>query len=222
LAQVQGIIQSTIAIANQTRAAIRLPIGSRARFVISIADLNGNLLALYRMPDATMFSVDVAVTKSRNVIYFTTGGPTDLPGLPPGTAVTNRTLGFASQPLYPSGINGTPLAPFFNSLFLNDLEYPCTQGSQPTKPYQSGVVFFPGSTPLYVNGQLAGGLGVSGDGVDQDDFVAAAGAGEVNASGAYNPPGPNNYAAPAAIQADNFLIGGVRLPYQKFPRNPTD
>ena len=34
---------------------------------------------------------------------------------------------------------------------------------------QNGVVFFPGSTPLYKNGVLVGGLGVSGDGVDQDD-----------------------------------------------------
>lgn len=208
LAQVQTIVQQTIATGNLTRAAIRLPVGSRARFVIAVADLDGSLLALYRMPDATVFSVDVAVAKSRNVIYFS--GPNaavDLPGVPPGTAVTSRTIGFAAQPLFPSGIDGTPAGPFF-PLFQKDLANPCTQGSQPTNSNQNGIVFFPGSLPLYVNGKLAGGLGVSGDGVDQDDYAAAGGA--------------TGFAAPTSIQADQILIDGVRLPYQKFPRNPTD
>ena len=72
---------------------------------------------------------------------------------------------------------------------------------------QSGVVFFPGSEPLYINGNLVGGLGVSGDGVDQDDYVTAGGAAGFEPS--------------AAIRADQITIGGVRLPYLKFPRNPT-
>jgi uncharacterized protein GlcG (DUF336 family) len=208
LAQVQTIVQQTVATGNLTRAAIRLPVGSRARFVIAVADLDGTLLALYRMPDATVFSVDVAVAKSRNVIYFSgaTANP-DLPGVPGSTAVTNRTIGFAAQPLYPSGIDGTAPGPFF-PLFLKDLANPCTQGSQAANANQSGVVFFPGSLPLYLNGQLVGGLGVSGDGVDQDDYAAYGGA-----AGFY---------APANIHADQITVGGVRLPYQKFPENPTD
>ena len=208
LTPVQTIVQQAIATGNLTRAAIRLPVGSRARFVIAVADLDGSLLALYRMPDATVFSVDVAVAKSRNVIYFSGQNATaDLPGVPLGTAVTNRTIGFAAQPLFPSGIDGTPPGPFF-PLFQKDLANPCTQGSQPATANQSGVVFFPGSLPLYLNGQLIGGLGVSGDGVDQDDYDAAGGAA--------------GFAAPTAIQADQIVIDNVRLPYQKFPRNPTD
>lgn len=208
LAQVQQIVQQVIATANVTRAAIRLPVGSRAKFVISVADLDGALLALYRMSDATMFSVDVAVAKSRNVIYFSgRNAEVDIPGVPPGTAVTNRTIGFAAQPLYPSGINGTEPGPFFQ-LFLNDLAHPCTQGSQPANSNQNGVVFFPGSLPLYLNGKLVGGLGVSGDGVDQDDYAAAGGA--------------VDFQAPMAIRADNIILRGVRLPYQKFPENPTN
>ena len=35
--------------------------------VISVSDLNGNILAIYRMPDSTIFSIDVALTKARNV-----------------------------------------------------------------------------------------------------------------------------------------------------------
>jgi uncharacterized protein GlcG (DUF336 family) len=204
--EVQSIIQNTVATANLTRAVLRLPEGSRARFAISVADLDGHLLALYRMPDATMFSVDVAVAKARNVIYFSSA-PNELSPLPQGTAVTNRTIGFAAQPFFPSGIDGTSPGPFF-SLFQYDLANPCTQGHQAANPFRNGVVFFPGSAPLYKGSQLVGGIGVSGDGVDQDDFVAAAGA--------------TGFAAPQSIRADNYSIRGVPMPYQKFPRDPED
>ena len=97
--------------------------------------------------------------------------------------------------------------PFFN-LYQQDVANPCTQGFQVAGPNQSGVVFFPGSVPLYRNGMLVGGLGISGDGVDQDDYVAAGGAA--------------GFEAPAAIRADQITVQGVRLPYQKFPTNPTN
>jgi uncharacterized protein GlcG (DUF336 family) len=210
LAQVQAIVQNTIATANLTRAVFRLPEGSRARFAIAVADLDGHLLALYRMPDATTFSTDVAVAKARNAVYFSSSAAdvaSELNQVPAGTAVTNRTIGFGAQPLYPSGIDGSAPGPFFN-LFQFDLANPCTQGHQPANPNQNGVVFFPGSVPLFVNGKLVGGLGVSGDGVDQDDWAAAGGAA--------------GFQAPANIRADQIVIRNVRLPYQKFPRDPED
>ena len=207
-AEVEGIVNAAVAEANLTRAVIRLPIGSRARMVIAVSDLDGSIIALHRMDDATVFSIDVAVAKARNVIFFS--GPnraaSDLPGVPMGTAVTNRTIGFAAQPIYPPGIDGTAPGPFF-SLYQFDALHPCTQGSQAANPNQNGIVFFPGSLPLYKNGVLVGGLGVSGDGVDQDDFVTSAGA--------------TGFDAPANIQADQIIDQGVRLPYLKFPQNPT-
>jgi uncharacterized protein GlcG (DUF336 family) len=207
-AEVGSIVQNAIATANVTRAVIRLPPGQRTRMVISVADLDGSLLALYRMPDATVFSIDVAVGKARNMIYFNSGSvnPNDLPGVPVGTAVTSRTISFGAQPLFPSGIDGTPPGPFF-PLFVNDVNHPCTQGSQPANSNQNGIVFFPGSEGLYRNGKLVGGLGVSGDGVDQDDYVTAGGAA--------------GWEPPSAMRADQIVINNVRLPYQKFPENPT-
>ncbi len=205
---VATIINHAVATAAMTRAVIRLPAGSRSRMTIAVADLDGTVLALHRMPDGTVFSIDVAVAKARNVIYFSNpAGTSDLPGVPPGTAVTNRTIGFGAQPLFTPGIDGSGPGPFFN-LFLFDLAHPCTQGSQAANANQNGVVFFPGSLPLYKNGVLVGGLGVSGDGVDQDDFVTNAGA--------------KGFEAPIAMRADQVEVNGVRLPYQKFPRNPTD
>lgn len=41
---------------------------------------------------------------------------------------------------------------------------------------QSGLQTFPGAVPLYKNGRLVGAVGVSGDGVDEDDSAAFAGA----------------------------------------------
>jgi hypothetical protein len=37
---------------------------------------------------------------------------------------------------------------------------------------QNGLQIFPGGVPVYRNGVLVGGLGVSGDGIDQDDMIS--------------------------------------------------
>jgi uncharacterized protein GlcG (DUF336 family) len=213
-AEVRQILDRAVQIANQTRAVIRLPLGSRARMVIAVADLDGTIIGLNRMPDATVFSIDVAASKARNMIYFNSASRTDqdLNEVPIGTAVTNRTISFGAQPLFPPGIDGSGAGPFFN-LYMQDTLNPCTQGFQPAGPNQSGIVFFPGALGLYRNGVLVGGLGVSGDGVEQDDFVTSfAGQG---------------FEAPVEIRADQLELpsstsGMVRLPYLKFPRNPTD
>lgn len=209
-AEVKQIMDNAENTAKQTRAAIRLPPGERARMVIAVSDLKGNLIGLRRMPDATVFSVDVAATKARNMVYFTSADrvAADMPGVPIGTAVTNRTISFGAQPLFPPGIDGTQPGPFFND-YLYDVDHPCSQGFQALNtPNQSGIVFFPGSAGLFRNGTLVAGLGVSGDGVDQDDFVTNG--------------GTKGFEAPTNIRADQIMIDGVRLPYFKFPRNPTD
>jgi uncharacterized protein GlcG (DUF336 family) len=211
-AEVQGIIEKAAARARRTRAVIRLPLGTRAKFVYSVTDLQGNILGLYRDPDSTIFSLDVALTKARNVVYFSSANtdPLDrLPGVPPGTAYTNRTIGFTSQIFFPSGIFNSDPGPFYQ-LYDFDVRNPCTQGRQPRNPNQSGIVFFPGSAPLYKGGRLVGGFGVSGDGVEQDDYVTAGGV--------------EGFEPPESIRADQFMVdsrlGRVRLPYWKFPRNP--
>ncbi|MBS1828231.1 MAG: heme-binding protein [Acidobacteria bacterium] len=206
-ADVEGIIQRTVDRANRTRAVIRLPLGSRSKMAISVTDTDGTVLALFRMPDSTVFSMDVAVAKARNVVWFS--GPTrsqsDLPELPMNAAVTNRSIGFGAQSMFPSGITGSGPGPF-RQLYLNDLANPCTQGSQPKNANQNGIVFFPGSAPLYRGNTIVGGLGVSGDGVEQDDWVTAAGA--------------QGFDAPLSLRSDEYFIRGVRIPYWKFPRNP--
>ena len=206
MSEVDAIVKRAIATAKRTRALIRLPLNSYARMVIAVADVDGSILALHRMPDATVFSIDVAVAKSRNVIWFSGH---DLP-VPANTAVTNRTLNFGAQPFYPPGIDSNVFdpkpGPWFQSLFVKDLMNPCTQGSQPQNPNQNGIVFFAGSSPLYRGNVLAGGLGISGDGIEQDDYVTYFGAGEFLPS--------------QDLWADRVKVEGARLPMFKFPRQP--
>ncbi len=209
VADLNTIINQSRDFAKQTRAAIRLPFTETARMVFAIGDLNGNILAVYRQSDATVFSLDVAIAKARNVAYFSGSAVAaqDEVGLPSGTAITNRTISFGSQRFFPSGIDFAGSGPYRN-VFLTDSSNPCSQGGQATSANHNGIVFFPGSVPLYKNGVLIGGLGVSGDGVEQDDFVAAGGA--------------EGFEPPSSIRADQNRIDGVRMPYFKFPRNPTN
>lgn len=206
VSDVDAIVQRAIAQSKRTRAAIRLPMNSYARMVIAVADHEGTILALYRMPDATVFSIDVAVAKARNVVWFSSSSDLGLGN----AAVSNRTIGFGAQPLFPPGIDSAVFdpgpGPWFASVFQRDLANSCSQGSQPANRNQNGVVFFAGSSPLYRNRTLIGGLGVSGDGIEQDDYVTVAAAGE--------------FLPPQDLWADQQKVEGVRLPMFKFPRQP--
>jgi len=230
---VRRIVDQAVARASITRAQIRLPLTQPTSMVIAVSDQSGTILAAFRMDDSTVFSFDVAATKARNAYYFSTREGYEVlrdhvrmnpeyawepePPAGQGWAITNRTLGFGGQPLFPPGIDldGTTPGPWFN-LFLYDLANPCTEGPGPSRGgnrnylNQSGIVWFPGSAPLYKSGRLVGGVGVSGDGIEQDDYVTAAAV--------------SGFDAPAELRADRSVIrtrdGAVRLPYWKFPRNP--
>jgi uncharacterized protein GlcG (DUF336 family) len=81
---------------------------------------------------------------------------------------------------------------------------------------QNGLQIFPGGVPIYRNGTLIGGIGVSGDGIDQDDLVSFLGL--FNASGRV---GVGN--APLAMRADQLLVGPApaqRLLYVNCPFAP--
>ena len=310
---VEQIIVNGITAADKVRAAIRLDVdngfapGPRTRMVLSVADTSGEVLGLFRMPDATIFSIDVAVAKARNTAYYADPTPgvlqdedrLDFDGdgvfeatskslrnrlgdtIPVGTAFTNRTFRFVVEPRFPSGveINASRAAiaalqndedldlceqnrsiclqvapqsilrlPGINPVTAENLVdddplpfdvYGSAQNAfsvlafdsfVPTRNFrdlgdatvtiqgdgtaeplanQNGIVFFPGSTPLYARGgseALTGGFGVSGDGVDQDDVVTVA--------------GQEGFGPRDEIRVDQYTLAGVRLPFQKFNRNP--
>lgn len=83
---------------------------------------------------------------------------------------------------------------------------------------ENGIQIFPGSVPIYRGNQLIGGIGVSGDGIDQDDMISFLGlhnAGQ-RVGGIGN--------APQSIRADNVVVdlgdANVRLRYINCPFAP--
>jgi uncharacterized protein GlcG (DUF336 family) len=83
---------------------------------------------------------------------------------------------------------------------------------------QNGIQIFPGSVPIYRGNVLVGGIGVSGDGIDQDDMISFLG---LNNGGTRLANGIGN--APAAIRADTIVVAvgsGVRLRYVSCPFAP--
>lgn len=212
--EVDNIVMRCIVRAQRTRAAIRKPNGVSARVTISVADVSGKVLAIYRMPDATVFGYDVAPQKARTAVAFSDINQPlgqqlrNAIGFPVRAelAVTTRAVGFIAQDYFPPGIDrdtlgiGVQAGPMWQGREF------AWQASLGTKPFGNGITIFPGGMPIYKNGQLAGGIGISGDGVDQDDYIAAAGA--------------MGYEPPISIQADQFFWNGVRLPYLKYPRQP--
>jgi uncharacterized protein GlcG (DUF336 family) len=81
---------------------------------------------------------------------------------------------------------------------------------------QNGLQIFPGGVPVYRGSTLIGALGISGDGVDQDDLVAF--------MGTYNAGTQTGSIsnAPAAIRADQIVVpnANVRLRYVSCPVAP--
>ena len=69
--------------------------------------------------------------------------------------------------------------------------------------------------PVYRGGTLIGALGISGDGIDQDDMISFLGT--HNASLALGRVINN---APAAIRSDVVRIGDANLRYVQCPRGP--
>ncbi|MFN0085582.1 MAG: heme-binding protein [Blastocatellia bacterium] len=139
-------------------------------------------------------------------------------------AFSNRAQAFLSRPYFPDGIRGTVNGPFSKpvdlwSPFNNGLQIALVKtalvnilSGNPAPSctaipgLQNGIQIFAGSVPLYKNGVLVGAVGISGDGIDQDDLIASTGS--------------VGYEAPASIRSDQLMPRGVRLPYVKFPRHP--
>ncbi|MEP6686153.1 MAG: heme-binding protein [Verrucomicrobiota bacterium] len=208
-AEVTRIINFAANRARITRAGIRLPIGQAARVFITVVN-NPNspaivpaVLGTFRTGEATLFSWDVAVQKARTAIFFSSNT----------LAMSPRTVGFLGVDHYPPGLDVQAPGPYFGlqeqfSGFVRSalpLVVP-NPAFAPDPRLRNGVTIFPGGFPLYRNGQIIGAVGVSGDGVDQDDIIGAS--------------GTNDFPAPFAIRADQFGYLGVRLPYAKFPRDP--
>jgi len=208
-----GEVQANIELAAQralhTRAGIRQPVGSPAAVFISVVnnpDKAGEapaILGIFRTQDATVFSLDVAIQKARTSVFFSNDQ----------LAMSARAVGFIAQRFFPPGIDGTQPGPLFGFQEAVSLKLrPVSEDPTGTAPFPgnpnlpNGITIFPGGFPLYRDGHLIGAIGVSGDGVDQDDIITAS--------------GTEDFLAPLNIRSDMYSYRGARLPYAKFPKDP--
>ena len=166
---------------------------------------------------------------------YVTRAAADGIGLNGAIAFSDRGFGFLNRPLFPDGINNTDAGPFsvplgefspFNNGLQLDLDLARLKGTAPMcrsaaivkwdmvdpcpctaiPELKNGIQIFAGGIPLYRGSTLIGAIGISGDGIEQDDLIAAGGA--------------NIFAPPDAIRSDKFFVRGVRLPFIKLPPRP--
>jgi uncharacterized protein GlcG (DUF336 family) len=151
--ELQEIIDAAVAAAEQTLSLLRVDAQgapSTTRMHIAIVDRTGQLLTLHSMEDAWSVSIDIALAKAYTAASVSSNE----------NAVSSRSLGLLTQPggaLWNVGNSNNP-------------------GTGDDSIEERGLIEFPGGLALYKNGVLVGGIGVSGDGVDQDELVAEAGA----------------------------------------------
>jgi uncharacterized protein GlcG (DUF336 family) len=163
-------------------------------------------------------------------------------------AISARALGLLSRPYFPDGELGRPPGPFSRPIqafnpFSTGLQSALIQGAVKAHVgfilgagasdvpqgcaaipqggrIANGIQIFPGGVPIYRGTQLIGALGVSGDGIDQDDMIAFLGAHNAAAR-----LGASLGNADPARRADRILVqlgGGreVRLRYVQCPFAP--
>lgn len=155
-------------------------------------------------------------------------------------AFTTRAIGNIARPYFPDGEVGRPPGPFSRPIadfnpFSTGLQSALVEsdikahvgfilGAAADAPQTctgnprlgNGIQIFPGSVPLYRGSQLIGGIGVSGDGIDQDDMISFLGAhnGSFRIGGGFGN-------APFSIRSDNIVTPvGVRLRYINCPFAP--
>lgn len=160
---IETILNQAEAAANTTASAVglrSLPGQLRpAKFHIFIVDRSGNILGRRSQDDAWTGSIDIALGKARTAAFFSSDE----------NALTSRQLGELTQSHSPDGTGAA--GPLWGIGHTNH-----AGGDGPNEIKKNTLVTFPGGIPLYKDGKLVGGIGVSGDGVDQDEAVAFGGA----------------------------------------------
>ncbi len=153
------------------------------------------------------------------------------------SAFSARAIGNLARPYFPDGEVGRPNGPLSRPIaqfspFATGLQTAliaqtlggetCTNIAKAPNGQQrlaNGIQIFPGSVPIYRGSTLVGAIGVSGDGIDQDDMISFLGAhyGGVKAGGAIGN-------APKAARSDRIVVkvgeAGVRLRYVNCPFAP--
>jgi uncharacterized protein GlcG (DUF336 family) len=252
---VEQIIKTAEQQALKTRAAIRLNAstpefkpGVATSMVLSVADSTGEVLGLFRMPDATIFSIDVAVAKSRNTSYYASesivaadrvdANNDGNPDVPKGVAFTNRTFRFLAAPRFPTGSNAAPGD--FSLLTMPGINPGTAENTDPNNPLPASVYSNPATAsvvsfdsfnasrnfrnPDNLKNQNGVVFFPGSSALYKSKSILVGGFGVsgdgVDQDDVVTVAGQVGFEPLAANQADAFFAAGVRLPYQKYNRSP--
>jgi uncharacterized protein GlcG (DUF336 family) len=170
---------------------------------------------------------------SNAVAFFGSGAFID------GVAFSDRAIGNIARPNFPDGIAGRPPGPFSKpegtwSPFNDGLQLDLVAGkvldalvvtginscTTTSAGIDNGIQIFPGAVPIYRGSTLIGAIGISGDGVDQDDMIASLGLQRAFlARGGRFGTDPGH--APSAIRSDRLAVPGPgTLRYVQCPQSP--
>lgn len=197
-------------------------------FRVDDAPIFGVDVSAQKARTAAFFSSARAGTDLRAAGYgkYVDAAKADGLGMDGSFVFSDRGNGFLSRPFYPDGIDANPPGPFSKpiddwTVFNVGLQSDLFIGTDPLgRPFlrlttppctgvpglENGIQIFAGSVPLFKGGVLVGAIGVSGDGIDQDDYIST--------------NGSRGFESPLEKRCDRVLVRGVRLPFVKFPRHP--
>src|SRR4051794_27059395 len=218
--------------------------------VIAVTDRQGNILGVFRKPDSPANYLgnfgnqvdvnDLAVGLARTASFFSNNQ----------APLSSRTVRYISGVHFPPGIRYTPVAALYgientnrgcplNADFIPGQEVPPARsldGSQVGLGIQTGKADLndsnpdavnPGGVPLFKNGAVVGGVGVSGVPPDVAEYAAFSGAVGAGFGPTPAPPGVviidgialpfvNQTTAPAGITPGN-MDGGWIVPFHGSP-----
>ena len=143
----------------------------------------------------------IAVSKAGTAVFLSSAGE----------ALTSRTAGFILQQHFPPGIENTPPGPLvgvgFSSMAFSDVN--CLRNPDGSRIPGTRLYGSPGGVPLYKDGILVAGIGVTGAGPEIEDGRITGP--DINESVAL--AGQVGYEPREEILASNIFVGGIRLPY---------
>lgn len=217
LADVQTVVAQAV-----TRATALTGSPLKTNAVVAITDREGWVLGVWAV-NANLSTNDTligeAIAKAGAAAFLSSDN----------NAFSSRTAGDIVQQNFPPGIANTPPGPLvgvnFSQLAFSDINKFKAPGSvisygsspgltlvSPPLPITGGFAGTPGGVPLYKNGHLVGGVGVSGDGLQPTDITPAIIA-NADSNEDVALAGQTGFQPPAMIFGSLVFVNGIRLEY---------